>query len=200
MDDYAARGADGSFANVPDDVHYSCRRFGREEILGALNANATDSRIPLENLWVPDAADPDAYDERIRRAGGIDLFLLASGASDGHVAFNPPGSPEDSTTRIVTLADTTRVDNLGTFPDFSSLDEVPEFGITVGIRTIAEFSNRMVMMIAGEHKREAFDTISTASAYSPAWPATVVAIGRDARILADRAAAPSARSTKDERV
>ena len=48
--------------------------------------------------------------------GGIDLFLLASGASDGHVAFNPPGAARDSRTRVVELPDSTRRDNLATFP------------------------------------------------------------------------------------
>ena len=41
-------------------------------------------------------ADPEGYEQRLADAGGIDLFLLASGAGDGHVAFNPPGADRDT--------------------------------------------------------------------------------------------------------
>lgn len=62
-----------------------------------INAGVSPARrIPADHVWFPDPAQPAAYDEDIRTAGGIDLFLIATGASDGHVAFNPPG---DASTR-----------------------------------------------------------------------------------------------------
>ncbi len=63
-------------------------RIAIPQILAPLEAAGGAS----PQLWYADPADPAAYDRRIAAAGGIDLFLLASGASDGHVAFNPPGS------------------------------------------------------------------------------------------------------------
>jgi len=42
------------------------------------------------------------YEEMIREAGGIDLFLGGIGP-DGHIAFNEPGSSLRSRTRIKTL-------------------------------------------------------------------------------------------------
>lgn len=188
MDEYADQSADGGFVGVDSDLHNSCVRFGRVEILGVLNAAAPLSQIPAENLWVPDPVSPQTYDARLRDAGGIDLFILASGASDGHVAFNPPGSDEDSRTRVVELPDSTRRDNLGTFPQFTSLDEVPRFGVTVGIRTISELSRRMVMLILGEHKTTAFQRITTTDGYDPSWPATVVVLGENSHIYADHLA------------
>src|SRR3954471_19513220 len=114
----------------PATAHFSCRGFALREIAGPLG-------IPEENVWLPDPDDPPAFDERIAAAGGIDLFLLASGASDGHVAFLPPGSPLEGRTSVVELAETTRRDNLATFPAFPGLDDVPRHGVTVGLATIA---------------------------------------------------------------
>lgn len=188
MDDYAYRDADGSYANVDPHAHYSCRRFGHEEILDPLNAAGAEP-IPESNLWIPSAAEPEEYDGRLRDAGGIDLFILASGASDGHVAFNPPGSARSSTTRIVTLARTTKEDNLATFPDFAGIGEVPDFGITVGIETISAQSRSMVMILTGGGKRRAFEVLSAAEDYSPEWPATVIATKAGSRLYADLAAA-----------
>src|SRR5436305_14441365 len=82
----------------PPTAHYSCRGFALREIARRLG-------VPEERVWLPDPADPDAYDERIDAAGGIDLFLLASGASDGHVAFLPPGSRRGGKTSAVHLAE-----------------------------------------------------------------------------------------------
>lgn len=192
MDEYAHVDESGAFVAPDADAHYSCGRFGRVEILDVLNATASVAPIPIENLWVPDPADPASHERRLAEAGGVDLFILASGASDGHVAFNPPGSSARSQTRIVELAQTTREDNLGTFPEFASLDDVPRYGVTVGIHTIASLSRRMVMLILGEHKHEAYETIINAAGYDPAWPATVVALGENASIYADPAAAGAA--------
>ncbi|MFK4728749.1 6-phosphogluconolactonase [Agromyces mediolanus] len=188
MDDYVVE-ADGGFRNVDLDAHNSCRRFIRDEVVGALNAAAADEGMAADRLLQPDPADPEAYDALLREAGGIDCFLLASGAGDGHVAFNPPGSPRESGSRVVRLAEQTRIDNLGTFPGFGSLDAVPSHGVTVGIGTIAGLSRSAVMIITTAEKQQAFERITAASAYDPAWPATVIAECAGALVVADRAAA-----------
>lgn len=188
MDDYVEPSANGVRRRVPSDAHYSCQRFGLEEILAPLSA-ASPTPLSEDQLWLPDPADPAAYDARLTAAGGIDLFLLASGASDGHVAFNPPGSPVDSRTRVVTIADSTRLDNLYTFPEFGDLAEVPTHGITAGIATISELARELVMIVVGEHKRLAFTRITEVTTYDPTWPATVVHLGGRASIVADAAAA-----------
>jgi len=188
MDDYVvAQG--GSFRRVRADAHYSCENFARNEIAAPLNAAASGSRIGPGHIWLPDPADPAAYDERLRAAGGIDLFILASGASDGHVAFNPPGTPVDSRTRVVRLAESTRRDNLGTFPLFRSIDQVPAYGVTVGVATIAGESARAVLIATGQGKRLAVRRVTSAVGYEPDWPATVIAACRNPAVYADRAAA-----------
>lgn len=190
MDEYLIAAPDGALSPPPASAHYSCRGFGEREILGRINAGLPDaSRIRPESLWMPDPSTPGDYDRRLAAAGGIDLFLLASGAGDGHIAFNPPGSPRDSRSRVVELAEQTRRDNLATFPDFKSLDEVPTHGITIGIASIADLSKSAAMIVWGAGKRTAYLRMSEAKAYDPAWPATIVVECRDAELHADREAA-----------
>jgi glucosamine-6-phosphate deaminase len=189
MDDYVVP-AGGSYVPAPADAHYSCRNFAATTIAGPLSAAAGPGRgITADQVWFPDAADPARYDDRLRAAGGVNLFILASGESDGHVAFNPPGTPENARSRVVRLADSTRRDNLGTFPEFGDLRQVPHYGVTVGVATIAELSARVVLVADGPAKRQAIARLMAAPGYDPAWPATVAAICRDASVYADRAAA-----------
>jgi glucosamine-6-phosphate deaminase len=125
------------------------------------------------SIWFPWPSDPPEYDRRIAEAGGIDFFLLASGASDGHVGFNSPGAPSESHTRIVELSEQTRRDNLRTFPAFGTIDNVPRHGITVGIATLAA-AREAVMVVWGADKRLTLKRILAADRYDPAWPATVI--------------------------
>lgn len=170
------------YVDAPPDAHFSCARFAREEIAAPLG-------VAPERVWVPDAADPAAYDERIARAGGVDLFLLASGTSDGHVAFVPPGAPRDGRTSVVALATSTRRDNLATFPQFASLDEVPVHGVSVGLGTIAA-ARSLRLVLHGAEKREAARRLLALDGFDASWPASVVHEHRDAQILLDEAARP----------
>jgi glucosamine-6-phosphate deaminase len=78
---------------------------------------------------------------------GIDLCILGIG-TNGHVAFNEPGSSFDSRTRVVDLSEQTIKDNSRFF---DSVDDVPTQAITMGLGTIME-SKKIVLMANGEHK------------------------------------------------
>jgi glucosamine-6-phosphate deaminase len=146
-------------------------------------------RLREESIWFPFPSDAEAYDAKIAEGGGIDFFILASGASDGHVAFNPPGSTRESKTRVVELSPETRRDNLATFPAFGSLENVPTHGVTVGIDTIAG-AKAKIMVVTGEAKRSTLSRIKAVDQYRPEWPATVIHEGSGGEILADQAAGP----------
>ena len=188
MDDYILPDGDG-FVHCPSDAHFSCHRFAHRDIRDVLNAGLPDDHCVAEdNIYLPDPADPQAYEEKIAEAGGIDLFLIASGASDGHVAFNAPGVDLDSQTRIVDLPETTRRDNLETFPDFTNLDEVPLHGVTVGLGTIVNQSRRIVLVIHGPGKINAVTRLKGYSDFTPDWPASVIYHVRDGKIMLDESA------------
>lgn len=189
MDDYVMATPDG-WAHVPEDAHNSCVRFARVEIQAVLNRGLPEShRIPDAAVLLPDPADPAAYEALLDGFGGIDFFLLASGAGDGHVAFNPPGSDIDSVTRVVELAEQTRRDNLATFPDFAGLDEVPTHGVTVGIGTIRRVTKRGAMIAVGADKREAVRRLTDGAGYDASWPATVFRVMDGVGLFVDEAAA-----------
>lgn len=166
------------YVGAPPDAHYSCTRFAHEEIAAPLGA---------AEVWLPDVADPAGYDARIADAGGVDLFLLASGASDGHVAFVPPGSPREGRTSAIPLATSTRQDNLATFPDFQSLDDVPLAGVSVGLGTIAE-ARTLRLVLHGAGKRAATARLLAFDGFDRSWPASVVHDHPDAQIWIDKEA------------
>lgn len=190
MDDYVVASEHGELVREVATAPHSCERFAREEIVGPLNSGLPEElRIPEENLWMPEVTDPESYDARIRSAGGVDIFILASGASDGHVAFNPPGSDVSCRTRIVELPDSTRRDNLATFPTFGGdLDRVPTRGLTVGIGTIKTLSKSVLMLVHGADKGLAAARLRAARSYDPDWPATIFAECREPELFIDKSA------------
>ncbi len=191
MDEYARKAPDETFENVDEESHFSCRRFGFEEIRAVLNAGLpTDLRLPHSQVLVPDARDPHEF-EKILEEMGVDIFLLASGASDGHLAFNGYGTDRNTGVRVTQLSDETRQDNLGTFPEFKSLADVPHYGVTVGPRTITSLSKKTIMILQGSHKRLAFSRITKAKMYESDWPATIITECINPHIFADEAAASS---------
>jgi glucosamine-6-phosphate deaminase len=97
---------------------------------------------------------------------------------------------------VVPLPDSTRRDNLATFPSFGGeLASVPSHGVTVGIATIRELSAEVAMVAHGADKRRAVSRLVAADHYDSAWPASVVADCRRPHLVVDRAAAGSLLAT-----
>ncbi|WP_068115879.1 glucosamine-6-phosphate deaminase [Tropicimonas marinistellae] len=122
-----------------------------------MNARLFDpAGIPRERTFLPvaDAVEPDAeseaYEQRIREAGGIDLQLLGIG-QNGHIGFNEPTSSLASRTRLKTLTESTRKANRQYFGDD---EETPKYAITMGIGTILD-ARECLLLATGESKAEA---------------------------------------------
>lgn len=189
MDEFVLPNENG-YEYCSPDAHFSCARYAHKELLTAINGHLKPAwRIAKDNVWLPDPANPTDLEDRMRAAGGINLFIVAVGGSDGHVAFNPPGSSENSRTRIIELAETTRQDNMGTFPDFTDISEVPKYGVSVGLGTICEFSHHIVMIAAGSGKTAAVKRLASYSTFDPSWPATMIYGCKNAQLMLDAAAA-----------
>jgi len=90
------------------------------------------------------------YDDEIASFGGIDLQILGIG-SDGHIAFNEPGTPFDSLTHVAELAESTIVDNSRLFNDIS---EVPTKAVTMGLKSIMN-ARKIVLIATGKNKAKA---------------------------------------------
>ncbi|WP_243059509.1 glucosamine-6-phosphate deaminase [Nocardioides sp. SR21] len=143
--------------------------------------------IARERVASPDASDPRTagarYEEAIVAAGGVDLQVLGIG-SDGHLAFNEPGSSLASTTRIKTLTARTREDNARFF---GSADEVPQHVLTQGLGTILR-ARHLVLLASGAGKAAAI-AAAVEGPLSATCPASVLQLHPHATVLIDDAAA-----------
>ncbi|GAB3604547.1 glucosamine-6-phosphate deaminase [Microbacterium aureliae] len=134
------------------------------------------------------AADLDEacrrYEAAITAAGGVDLQILGIG-TDGHIAFNEPGSSLASATRVKTLTMQTRRDNARFFD--GDVDAVPMHCLTQGLGTIMR-ARHVVLVATGQAKAEAVHQM-VEGAVSAMWPATILQHHPHATVLLDEAAA-----------
>jgi glucosamine-6-phosphate deaminase len=127
----------------------SYRHFMQENLFDHLNLVPTKTHVP-DGRALDFAAHCKQYEQRIQDAGGIDLQLLGIG-TDGHIAFNEPGSSLGSRTRLKSLASETIRDNARFF---GGEDQVPKLAITMGVGTILE-SKQCLLLAIGQSKAAA---------------------------------------------
>jgi glucosamine-6-phosphate deaminase len=125
-----------------------------------------------------------AYERAIHEAGGVDLQILGIG-TDGHIAFNEPGSSLASRTRIKTLTHQTRLDNARFFA--GDIARVPTHCLTQGLGTIMA-ARHIVLLAVGTAKAEAVHHL-VEGAVSALWPATILQHHPHVTVLLDEAAA-----------
>jgi glucosamine-6-phosphate deaminase len=144
--------------------------------------------LPDDAVFSPDGgaddllAECDRYEQAIVAAGGVDVQIAGVG-SDGHIAFNEPGSALTSTTRLKTLNARTRADNARFF---SSAQEVPRHVITQGLGTILRSRHLLLLATGGSKATAVARAIEGPLAAS--FPASVVQLHPHATILLDQAA------------
>lgn len=140
-------------------------------------------------IHVPDGMAPDIdahcewYESEIVRYGGIDVQILGIGAN-GHIAFNEPGSSLGSRTRIKTLTDQTVTDNARFF---KSMDEVPKTAITMGIGTIMEAKE--IILMANEQSKANAIKAAIEGPITAMVPASIIQMHRKAYVIIDKDAA-----------
>lgn len=114
-----------------------------------------DIDIKQENTNLPNGKADDMQKECERYTALLnsmpqDIQLLGIGAN-GHIGFNEPNTSFDSTTHIVKLEEGTRKDNARFF---ESLDEVPKYAITMGIKNIMN-AKEILVVANGKNKAKA---------------------------------------------
>ncbi|MCK6603904.1 MAG: glucosamine-6-phosphate deaminase [Ignavibacteriaceae bacterium] len=145
MDEYV-----GLAEEHPQSYHYFMHSnfFNHIDInkdyINILNGNAPD----LE-------AECEAYEEKIARSGGINLFIGGIGP-DGHIAFNEPGSSLGSLTRVKTLTMDTIIANSRFFDN--DVNAVPRTALTVGVKTVLD-ADEVLIIITGHQKARALSKV-----------------------------------------
>lgn len=134
----------------------------------------------------------DWYENKIKEAGGIDLQILGIG-SNGHIAFNEPGSSFGSRTRIKKLTDQTITDNKRFF---KKNEQVPYYALTMGIGTIME-SKRILLLASGKNKAKVIAQ-SIEGPITIRVPASILQMHRDVTLILDENAASELKGTYEE--
>lgn len=112
-----------------------------------------------------------------------DIQVLGIG-SNGHIAFNEPGTPFGSVTHIVDLTESTIKDNSRMF---ASINEVPRQAFTMGIKNIMN-AKKLLMLVSGANKAKAVYGLVKGEV-TEALPASVVQLHPDCVLILDEAAA-----------
>ena len=141
MDEYV-----GLSKNHPQSYH----RFMWDNFFSHIDIDKNNVHM-LDGMTDDTVGECDAYEAAIAAVGGIDLFLGGVG-TDGHIAFNEPGSSLTSRTRIKTLACETRLSNARFFG--GDLSQVPATALTVGIGTVMD-AREVVIIVSGQNKARA---------------------------------------------
>lgn len=144
--------------------------------------------VPPEQIHLPNGMAKDLkkeclhYEKLIQNANHIDLQILGIGVN-GHIGFNEPGTSFNSRTDVVQLTQST-INVNSRF--FNSIEEVPKQAITMGIGTIME-SKEIIMLISGEHKADALQQTIYGDVTED-FPASVLQTHENVTIIADTAA------------
>jgi glucosamine-6-phosphate deaminase len=170
------------YVGLPAEHEQSYHRFIRDSFTAHIDIDDRAVHSPNGCAEDPDA-EALAYDRRIREGGGVDLQILGIG-SNGHIAFNEPGSSLASRTRVVSLTRSTISDNARFF---DSTQSVPLRAISQGLGTIGE-ARRIVLTASGESKAEAVAQMAEGPV-SARWPATTLQFHPDVTVVIDEAAA-----------
>jgi glucosamine-6-phosphate deaminase len=127
-DDWVEQGADKGKAVVIDpDARSEYLRWIRREIL-------------------------DAYGEKIRRRGGIDLHVVGVGGK-GHVAFHESGIPFERNEMLLVKLDDNTVGNAVADGHFPSASESPWYAISMGAELVYQ-ARTVVLLANGSRKAE----------------------------------------------
>ena len=117
----------------------SYQSYMRKNLFDRTNIYPDHSHFPFRPFSV--------FEDKIAGSMGIDLCILGIG-TNGHIAFNEPGTSFLSRTRVVNLDEQTIQDNSRFF---GSIDDTPKQAITMGLGTIME-SKKIVLMANGVNK------------------------------------------------
>jgi glucosamine-6-phosphate deaminase len=136
------------YIGLPPEDKDSYRAYMNHHLFERINIDLANTHLP--NGTAPDLdAECEAYEEKIKACGGIDLQLLGIGRT-GHIGFNEPLSAMFSRTRCKALTPGTMAQNQPLFDDPAKM---PKRAITMGVGTIID-SKRCLMLVTGDEKAE----------------------------------------------
>lgn len=156
--------------------------YMNEQLFDHLEFDQSNIHLPVGDTLNPEQ-EADRYENAVAASGGIDLQLLGIG-TNGHIGFNEPCSSLGSRTRLKTLTKATRDANARFF---SEDEPVPRLAITMGIKTILE-AKEILVLAFGAQKAAACRAMIE-GAISSYWPASALQFHPKVTALLDEEAA-----------
>ena len=170
------------YLGLPKEHEESYYATIRRELTSHVNIPDADVRS-LDGTAADATTAAAEYEQAIKDAGGVDIQILGIGAN-GHIAFNEPGSPHDSRTRVIDLHPQTIADNARFF---DNEDQVPRQALTQGIGTIME-AKHLILIATGANKADAVKALIEGPVTEDS-PASAIQNHPNVTVILDEAAA-----------
>ena len=170
------------YVNLPEDHPESYHTFMKKNLFDHIDCPKENIHIlngNAENLQ----AECARYEQMIKDAGGIDLFIGGIGP-DGHIAFNEPGSSLSSRTRIKTLTTDTRIANARFFG--GKPEDGPSLALTVGVGTV--MSAKEVLILCNGHNKSRALQAAVEGAVTQMWTISSLQLHPHGIVVCDEAA------------
>jgi glucosamine-6-phosphate deaminase len=170
------------YLGISQDHPSSFKSYIDKRLIQPLGLHYDQFAFPPVQL-VKEGRAGEHYEELIQQASGIDLQLLGLGVN-GHIGFNEPGTSFESTVHVVRLKEETRQDNARFF---DSIEEVPNFAITMGIKDILR-AKKILLIASGQNKAMAIKEMLEGKIREEV-PCTILQNHPDVVVVLDKAAA-----------
>lgn len=171
------------YIGLPPDHPQSYAKFMWDNFFNYIDIKKENIHL-LDGMTTDYVSECKNYEEAIKKAGGIDLFLAGIG-TDGHIAFNEPASSFASRTRIKLLKSETIKSNSRFFGDDTS--QVPAKVLTVGIATIMD-ADEIILIASGKNKQDAIHR-TIEGGVNHLCPASILQMHEHATVICDDCAA-----------
>ena len=169
------------YVGLPVEHPESYRSFMNTNLFNHVDINKDNTHVP--NGLAKNVEDAcKEYTDFIKNHP-IDIQILGIGAN-GHIGFNEPGTPLDSTTHLVELKEKTRLDNARFFE--GDINKVPTHAVTMGLQDIMS-AKQILLLASGANKAEAVRDM----VYGPVstnCPASVLQAHDNVIVIVDEAA------------
>ena len=170
------------YVGIPRDHEQSYYTFMHENLFNFIDC-------PEENIHVPEGNREDEEQacvdyENALKQHVVDIQVLGIG-SDGHIAFNEPGTPFDSETHLMKLTEQTRSDNARFFD--GDINQVPTESITQGLGSIMR-AKKILLIATGANKVDAVYGMLKGEKTTDC-PASILQDHADVTVVLDQAAA-----------
>ena len=169
------------YKGLPKDHPQSYAYFMRKNLFDHIDIDLNNTYIE-NGMATNEQAECKRYDEILNKYPR-DIQLLGLG-SNGHIAFNEPNTPFDSTTHVVTLAESTVKDNARLFEDIA---EVPRKAYTMGLKSIMQ-AKKIIVLANALNKAEIVSKLMYGSP-SEELPASILYNHKDCTVILDEEAA-----------